>query len=157
MTWCTYTKSQISYLNITVFWCCGNFLNLIQQILHVDFVELINWLGLYLSYNWFMQPLKLIYNYIYIFIYISKSWERKQVWYIFFNCFLATPQPSLSYYRGDNPHQPDFDPTFTGGFVTRLTRFKAPGVLQVKIVENAVITIRSVRLLLWKWPKIGRG
>ena len=56
----------MSYLNITVFWCCGNFsdkrklTNLIQKILHVDFAEPINLLGLYLSYNWFMQSLKLV-------------------------------------------------------------------------------------------------
>ena len=70
---------------------------------------------------------------------------------------MAAPQPTLGYYRGDNPHQPDFDPKFTGGLVTRLTCFKVPGVLHVKILENAVITIRSVRLFLWKYPKVGRG
>ena len=76
---------------------------------------------------------------------------------IFFNFFLAAPQPSLGYYRGDNPHQTDFDPKFTGGFVTRLTCFKSPLVLQVKILENTVITIRSMRLFLWKRPKVGLG
>ena len=50
---------------------------------------------------------------------------------------MAASQPTLDYYEGDNPHQPDFDPKFTGDHVTRLTCFKAPGVLQVKIVENA--------------------
>ena len=29
--------------------------NFIQQILHVDFVEQINWFGLQLPYNWFIK------------------------------------------------------------------------------------------------------
>ena len=153
MTWCTYTKSQMPYLNITVFWCCGNFLNLNQQILHVDFVEPINWLGLYLSYNWFMQSLKLVPA---TFLYYQ-IFRRKVGLIYFFNCFLAAPQPTLGYYRGENPHQPDFDPKFNGGLVTSFSCFKAPGELQVKIVENVVIAIRSVRLFLWKWPRFGRG
>ena len=115
MTWCKYTKSQMSYLNITVFWCCVIFLNLIQQILHVDFVEPINWLGLYLSYNWFMQSLKLV---LAIFLY-KRIFRRKVDLIYFFNCFLAAPQPTLGYYWGDNSHQSDFDPTFTGGLATR--------------------------------------
>ena len=82
MTWPTYTKSQMPCLNITVFWCCGNFLNLIQQILHVDFAEPINWLGLYLSYNWFMQSLKLV------------PAIRKVGLIHLFNCFLARGQSS---------------------------------------------------------------
>ena len=74
---------------------------------------------------------------------------------------MAGPQPPLGYYRGDNPHQTDFnrcydfDPKATGGLVTRFTCFNAPRVLQVNIVENAVIIIRSVMLLLWKLPKVG--
>ena len=64
-TWCTYRKSKIPYLNIIVFRWCGNFLGkwklmyLIKKTLHVHFVEPLNWLGLYLSYNWIMQILKL--------------------------------------------------------------------------------------------------
>ena len=48
------------YLNMTVFWCYGNFkekrklTNLIQQVFHVGFVELINLLGLHIPDNWFM-------------------------------------------------------------------------------------------------------
>lgn len=34
--------------------------------------------------------------------------------------------------------------------VTRLSRCKAPGVVQVKLVENAVINIGLVRLFLYK-------
>ena len=79
MTWCTYTKSQMPYLNITVFWYCDNFLNLIQQILHVDFAEPINWLGLYLSYNWFMQSLKLVPA-----IFFYKQIFRRKVGLIYF-------------------------------------------------------------------------
>ena len=66
MNWCTLTNSQMSYLNITVFWWCGNFwdkrklTNLIQQILNVDFVQPINLLGLYLSHNWFIRSSKLV-------------------------------------------------------------------------------------------------
>ena len=47
-------------------WCCGNFLdkrkltNLNKKTLHVHFVEPINWLCLYLFYNWFMQWFKLV-------------------------------------------------------------------------------------------------
>ena len=40
----------------------------------------------------------------------------------------------------------DFDLKFTGVLVTSLTYFKAPGLLQVEIVENAVITIGLVSL-----------
>ena len=65
-TWCTYRKLKMSYSNIIVFWCCGNFLDkwkltyLIKKTLHVHFVEPINWLGLYLPYNWTMQLLKIV-------------------------------------------------------------------------------------------------
>ena len=65
MTWCAYTKSKVPYLNITVFWC-GDFLGkktltyLIKQALHVHFIEPINWLGLYLSYNWIVQSIKVV-------------------------------------------------------------------------------------------------
>ena len=61
MTWWTYTKSKMSCLNITVFWCYDNFkgkrklTNLIQKILYEDFVELINWLGIR-----FMQSVKFV-------------------------------------------------------------------------------------------------
>ena len=41
--------------------------------------------------------------------------------------------------------------------VTRLSRCKAPGVVQVKLVENAVINIGLVRLFLYKWPKVDCG
>ena len=64
--WCTYRKTKISYLNMTIFWCCGIFLDkrtrtyLIKQTWHVHFVEPINSLGLYLSYNWIMQSLKTV-------------------------------------------------------------------------------------------------
>ena len=44
----------------------------------------------------------------------------------------------------------DFDLKITGVLVTRLTCFKAPGLLQVEIVENAVITIGLVSLFPWK-------
>ena len=60
-TWCTYRKSKMPHLNIKVSWYCRNILDkwklthLIKQTLHVHFVEPINWLGLYLSYNWIMQ------------------------------------------------------------------------------------------------------
>ena len=59
-------KLQMPYLNMTVFWCYGNFkekrklTNLIQQVFHVGFVELINLLGLHIPVNWFMQLLKLV-------------------------------------------------------------------------------------------------
>ena len=52
MTCCRYTKSKWSYLNITVFWCCSNFLHkrklktFIKQTLHVHFLEPVNLLGL---------------------------------------------------------------------------------------------------------------
>ena len=51
-------KLQMPYLNMTVFWCYGNFkekrklTNLIQQVFHVGFVELINLLGLHIHDNW---------------------------------------------------------------------------------------------------------
>ena len=61
-------------------------------------------------------------------IFLYKQIFRKKVGLIyFFNCFLATPQATLDYYRGDNPYQPNFDPKTTGDLVTRLTCFKAPG------------------------------
>ena len=59
-------ESQKWTLNITVFLCCGNFLDkwkvtyLIKKTLNFHFVEPINWLGLYLSYNWIMQLLKIV-------------------------------------------------------------------------------------------------
>ena len=65
-TWCTYTKLKMPYLNFTVLWYCGNFLDkrklkyLIKQTLHVHFVEPINWLRLCLSYNWIIQSLKTV-------------------------------------------------------------------------------------------------
>ena len=91
-----------------------------------------------------MQSLKLVPA-----IFLYKQIFRKKVGLIyFFNCFLAAPQPTLGYYRGENPHLPDFDLKFNGGLVTRFTCFKVPGVLQVEIVENAVITSRSVKLFL---------
>ena len=87
-TWCTYRKSNMPYLNIIVFWCC-NFLDkwkltyLIKQTLHVHFVEPINWLGLYLSYNWIMQLLKTVSA---IFLYqqiIPLKILRKMLFYLF--------------------------------------------------------------------------
>ena len=84
-------------------------------------------------------------------IFLYEQIFRKKVGLIYiFSCFLDAPRPTLGYYQGYNPYLPDFGLKFTGGLVTRLTCFKAPGVLQVKIVENAVIKIRSVRLFLWK-------
>ena len=92
-----------------------------------------------------MQSLKLVPT-----IFLYKQIFRKKVGLIYsFNYFLAALQPILDYYLGGNPHLPDFGMKFTGGLVTRLTCFKAPGVLQVKIVESAVITIWLVRLFLW--------
>ena len=38
----------------------------------------------------------------------------------------------------------------TRSLVTRLSCYKAPGELQVKIVENEAINIELVRLFLWK-------
>ena len=164
VTWCTYTKSQMPYLNITLFWCCGNFLNLTQQILHVDFVEPIKWFR-------FIPFLQLVHAIIKACAsqFFYKQIFRRKVGLIYFLTSFWLPliglvwvipsiiSPTLGYYRGDNPHQTDFDPKFTGGFVTRLTCFKSPIVLQVKILENTVITIRSARLFLWKWPKVGWG
>ena len=108
MTWCTYTKSQMPYLNITEFWYCCNFLSVIQQILHVDFVEQINWLGLYLSYNLFMQSLKLVPA-----IFLYKKIFRKKVGLIyFFNCFLAASQPTLGDPWGDNRPEVHWGPCY---------------------------------------------
>ena len=85
---------------------------------------------------------------------------------IFFNCFLVALQSTLGYYQGDNPHQPDVNHCCVvtiltrrspGDLVSTLTCFKAPGVLQFKIVENAVITIGLVMLFFWKSPKVGCG
>ena len=65
-TWCTYRKTEMPHLRITVFWCCGNFLDkrklmyFIKQTLQVHFAEPINWLGLYFSYNLIMQSLKTV-------------------------------------------------------------------------------------------------
>ena len=41
-------------------------------------------------------------------------------------------------------------PKLTGSLVMRWSRYKAPGELQVEIVENAVINIELVRLFLWE-------
>ena len=62
-TWCTYRMSKIPYLSIIVF--CNilgkwKLTDLIKQTLHVHFVESINWLGLYLYYNWIMQLLQTV-------------------------------------------------------------------------------------------------
>ena len=51
----------------------------------------------------------------------------------------------------------DFDLKVTGVLVTRLVCFKAPGLLQVEIVENAVINIGLASLFPWKWPNVGCG
>ena len=87
-TWCTYRKSKMPYLNIIVFWCC-NFLDkwkltyLIKQTLHVHFVELINWLGIYLSCNWIMQLLKTV-SAIFLFQQIIPLKKlRKMLFYLF--------------------------------------------------------------------------
>ena len=39
----------------------------------------------------------------------------------------------------------------------RLSRYKAPGNLRFKKVENAMINIGLVRLTLWEWYKVGCG
>ena len=88
-SWCAYRKSKMPYLNMILFWYCGNFLDkwklvyLIKKTLLVRFVEPINWLSLYLSYNWIMQLLKTASA---IFLYqqiIPLKKLRKMLFYLF--------------------------------------------------------------------------
>ena len=39
----------------------------------------------------------------------------------------------------------------------RLGRYKSPGDLRIKILENAMINIGLVRLPFWKLTKVGYG
>ena len=88
-SWCAYRKSKMPYLNMILFWYCVNFLDkwklvyLIKKTLLVRFVEPINWLSLYLSYNWIMQLLKAVSA---IFLYqqiIPLQKLRKMLFYLF--------------------------------------------------------------------------
>ena len=54
----------------------------------------------------------------------KQIFKRKLGLTYFFNCFLAAPQPTLGYYRGDHPHQSDFDPQFTGDLFTEVDLFQ---------------------------------
>ena len=94
-------KSKMSYLKITVFWCCGNFLDkrkltyLIIQTLHVHFVKPTNWLGLLPSYSWIMQSLRL-----FIFLYqqmIALKKSRKMLFVYFIKSFFLFSRYSNFY------------------------------------------------------------
>ena len=98
-----YKISKMPYLNITVFWCCGNLLDkrkltyLIKQTLHVHFVEPINWLGLFLSFNWIMQSLKTVSA---IFLYqqmIALKKVRKMLFIYFIKSFFSFSRYSSFY------------------------------------------------------------
>ena len=41
--------------------------------------------------------------------------------------------------------------------IARLGRYKPPGDLWMKVVENLVIKVELVRLALWEWLKAGCG
>ena len=57
----------------------------------------------------------------------------------------------------ENQKVPSSNPTTCLAGLGAQPHYKAPGDLCVKIVENAVINIRLVRLFHWEWLKAGRG